>query len=284
MRGENRMARNISIFGIYKMNEDAAKAVDLLREAGFRNTDISVLFSETPGNKDLGLNKATKAPEGAATGAGSGAILGGALGWLAGIGSLAIPGVGPFIAAGPLIGLLAGLGAGGAVGGIAGALIGAGIPEYEAKRYEGRIRGGHALLSVHCDDGNWEHTAREILRKTGAEDIGASHEAPAEFDSSDRPKPREENPDRYEADFRRHFGTFYSDSGMTFEELAPFYEWGFRMANSPQYRDKNFPDIEDDVKAQYLRDHPGSDWEKVSNAVLYGWEKAGGTVSGFVII
>src|SRR5205085_2488345 len=140
----------------------------VLRNAGFRSTDISVLFPENLGNKDLAHEKSTKAPEGATTGGASGGVIGGALGWLAGIGALAIPGLGPFVAAGPIMGLLSGLGAGAAVGGIAGALVGMGIPEYEAKRYEGRVREGGILLSVHSDNSDWTKRARQILEQTGA--------------------------------------------------------------------------------------------------------------------
>jgi hypothetical protein len=164
--------------------------VDALRQAGFRSTDISVLFPDNRGTKDFAHEKNTKAPEGAATGAGSGMVIGGALGWLAGIGALAIPGLGPFIAAGPIMGLLGGMGAGGAIGGIAGALIGMGIPEYEAKRYEGRIREGGVLLSVHCDESDWIKRAKEILEATGAKDISSSGEASADYAKSDRPMPR----------------------------------------------------------------------------------------------
>src|SRR5262249_34554946 len=148
---------------------EVEEAVDALRQQGFRNTDISVLLPENEGTKDFAHKKNTKAPEGAATGAGSGAVVGGALGWLAGIGALAIPGVGPFIAAGPIVGLLAGVGVGGAVGGLVGAMIGMGMPEYEAKRYEGRLKEGGILLSVHCDSSDWAKRAKEILQQTGAE-------------------------------------------------------------------------------------------------------------------
>src|SRR5437868_273824 len=164
------MSKNIAVFGIYPSELSASEAVDKLKTAGFRNTDVSILFSENAGNKDFAHEKNTKAPEGAVAGAGSGAVLGGALGWLAGIGALAIPGLGPFIAAGPIMGLLSGVGVGGAVGGVTGALIGAGMPEYEAKRYEGRIRRGGTLLSVHCDDQEWAKTAKEVLENTGALD------------------------------------------------------------------------------------------------------------------
>src|SRR5450755_4155201 len=134
--------KNTAVFGIYPTQVSVESGVDALKTAGFRNTDISVLFPENVGSKDFAHKKNTKAPEGATAGAGTGIVLGGALGWLAGIGALAIPGLGPFIAAGPIMAALAGAGIGSAVGGLTGALIGMGIPEYEAKRYEGRIKDG----------------------------------------------------------------------------------------------------------------------------------------------
>jgi hypothetical protein len=178
---------NTAVYGIYRNRVNVEHAVDTLREQGFRNTDISVLFPENQGSKDFAVEKNTKAPEGAATGAGSGAVVGGTLGWLAGIGLLAIPGVGPFIAAGPIMGLLAGAGVGGAVGTIVGALIGMGIPEYEAKRYEGRIKEGGILLSVHCDSSDWVKRAKDLLKQTGAEDISSAGEAAADYEKTDRP-------------------------------------------------------------------------------------------------
>ena len=184
------MSKNTAVFGIYPDDRESANAVEELRKAGFRNTDISILIAENSGNKDLAHEKNTKAPEGATTGATTGAVLGGTLGWLAGIGTLAIPGLGPFIAAGPIMAMLSGLGVGGAVGGLAGAIIGAGIPEYEAKRYEGRIRNGGVLLSVHCDNSEWTKSAREILERTGAQDVSATGEAKADFGATDVPKPR----------------------------------------------------------------------------------------------
>jgi hypothetical protein len=179
--------KNIAVYGIYATRPMVENAVEELKDAGFRNTDISVLFPEGGGTKDFAVEKETKAPEGAATGAGSGAIVGGALGWLMGIGLLAIPGLGPFIAAGPIMAALAGAGAGGLVGGIAGALIGMGIPEYEANRYEGRIKEGGILLSVHADDSDWKNKGKDILERTGAEDIGYKGESGAEDDESGRP-------------------------------------------------------------------------------------------------
>src|SRR6476660_9462487 len=142
--------KNTAVFGIYATRRSVENAVDSLKIDGFRNTDISVLLPQNEGTKDFAHEKQTKAPEGAATGAGTGAVLGGTLGWLTGIGALAIPGLGPLIAAGPIMAALAGMGVGGAIGGITGALVGMGIPEYEAKRYEGVIRKGGILLSVHC--------------------------------------------------------------------------------------------------------------------------------------
>jgi hypothetical protein len=183
------MSYNIAVFGLYSSETQAAVGVDQLRVAGFRNTDASILYPENSGNKDLAHEKNTKAPEGAAAGAGTGAIVGGALGWLAGIGALAIPGLGPFIAAGPIMGLLGGLGIGGTVGGLTGALIGAGMPEYEAKRYEGRIRQGRVLLSVHCDSSEWKKSAKRILEHTGAEDVSSTGEAKADFGKSDVSRP-----------------------------------------------------------------------------------------------
>ncbi len=181
--------KNTAVFGIYQTRSGVERAVDALKTAGFLNTDISVLFPESAGTKDFAVEKGTKAPEGAATGAGSGAVVGGTLGWLAGIGALAIPGLGPFIAAGPIMAALAGAGVGGAVGGVAGALIGMGIPEYEAKRYEGRVKDGGILLSVHSDDSASTTRAKEILKNTGAEDVSSTGESKSDPDTSDRRVP-----------------------------------------------------------------------------------------------
>jgi hypothetical protein len=175
-----------SVFGIYTSYTNVENGVDGLKAAGFSNRDISVLFPESAGTKDFAVAKATKAPEGATTGAGTGAVVGGALGWLLGIGALAIPGLGPFIAAGPIMAALAGAGVGGTVGGLAGALIGMGIPEYEAKRYEGRVKDGGILLSVHSDSSDWTKRAKEILEATGAQDISSTGEAKSADPDHDR--------------------------------------------------------------------------------------------------
>jgi len=182
--------RNTAAFGIYPDQSAVSEAVAAFKRAGFRSTDISVLFPENVGTKDFAHEKHTKAPEGAVAGASTGALIGGTLGWLAGIGALAIPGLGPFIAAGPIVAILSGVGAGGAVGGFAGALIGIGIPEYEAKRYEGRIRSGGILLSVHCDNSDWTKRAREVLEQSGASEIATSGESKADFAAAEKPLPR----------------------------------------------------------------------------------------------
>jgi hypothetical protein len=165
-----------SVYGIYASRQDAEMAIDSMRNSGFLAEDISVLFPDNEGTKDIGHEKHTKAPEKATAGAAIAGIAGGALGWLAGLGVLAIPGLGAFVAAGPIMAALAGLGAGTVVGGLAGALVGMGIPEYEAKRYEGRIRNGGILLSVHCGDSIMVNRAKDMLRHTGAQDIAAGEE------------------------------------------------------------------------------------------------------------
>jgi hypothetical protein len=181
--------KKIAVYGIYPNRGSAEGAVARLQNGGFRNTDVSVLFSDDRSSKEFATEKGTKAPEGSAVGAGTGALFGGTLGWLAGIGALAIPGVGPLVAAGPIVGLLAGAGVGGAVGGITGALIGMGIPEYEAKRFEGMVKNGGVLLSVHCDSSDWVKKAKTLLEETGAKDISSAGEAKAavEMDAHDHP-------------------------------------------------------------------------------------------------
>ncbi|HEY6987109.1 MAG TPA: general stress protein [Bryobacteraceae bacterium] len=182
--------KNTAVYAIYPSRERTEETVDRLLAAGFRNEDISVLFQDNVGTKDFAHEKATKAPEGTTTGAVTGGVIGGTLGLLAGIGALAIPGIGPFIAAGPIMTTLAGVGSGGVVGGIIGALVGMGIPEYEAKRYAGRVKEGGILLSVHSDNSDWTGKAKEILRETGGEDIASAGEHAADYAKSDRPLSR----------------------------------------------------------------------------------------------
>lgn len=168
---------NIATFGIFHTRQTVDMAVESLKQGGFNTSDISVLMSDKTSTREFAHEKNTKAPEGATTGAGAGAVLGGALGWAAGIGALAIPGVGPLVAAGPIMAALAGAGIGGTVGGLSGAIIGFGIPEYEAKRYEGAVKDGGTLLSVHCSSSDRVKKAKEILKQAGAEDIASSGEA-----------------------------------------------------------------------------------------------------------
>jgi hypothetical protein len=182
------MSKNKSVLGIYSSRSAVDDAISNLKVSGFSHSDVSVLLPENLGSRELATAKETKAPEGATAGAGSGAVIGGALGWLVGIGSLAIPGLGPFIAAGPIMAALAGAGVGGAVGGVTGALVGLGIPEYEAKRYEGRLQKGGILLSVHCDTSNEIKRAKEIMERTGAEDVSSAGEASADVKPSDSAK------------------------------------------------------------------------------------------------
>jgi hypothetical protein len=181
--------KNTSVLAIFKDELAVGRAVDMLKMEGFRNTDISVLMADNRSNKDFAHEKDTKAPEGVTTGATTGAVIGGVLGWLAGIGTLAIPGVGPLIAAGPIMATLAGAGVGGATGGVLGALVGMGIPEYEAKRFEGLIKEGRALISVHCDKQEWVSKAKEVLERAGGADIASRNEESATVKGSETDKP-----------------------------------------------------------------------------------------------
>jgi hypothetical protein len=166
-----------SIVGIFANRVDAESFVTAIKTAGVPDNDISVLFPDKAGTKDFAHTNATKAPEGAAAGAGTGGVIGGALGLMAGIGALAIPGVGPLIAAGPIMAALSGAAVGAAVGGVSGALIGLGIPEYEAKMYEGKIRDGNILVAVHCADGESQKNMEKIYKEYNATDIHRVDEA-----------------------------------------------------------------------------------------------------------
>ena len=179
-------SKNVAVFGIYKTPGTAEAAVDHLLSKGFTNSAISVLMPDDESTRAFAHEKNTKAPEGTTTGVTTGGVIGGTLGLLAGIGALAIPGVGPLIAAGPIVASLAGLGVGGAVGGIVGALIGLGIPEYEAKRYEGAVKGGGTLLSVHCDTAEQIDSAKAGLKETGAQDIASSGEADSDHKAGNK--------------------------------------------------------------------------------------------------
>jgi hypothetical protein len=176
------MATDLVAYGIYPDRASFEAAIEALRAANFRNSDISVVLPDRDRTtKDLAHEINTKAPEGIATGAGGGAAVGGVLGWLVGIGAIAIPGIGPLVAAGPVVAALAGAGAAGAAGGLVGGLVGAGIPEIEAKRFAGRIREGGYLISVHCDDRHWAKRAEEILEATGGRDVVRTSEAAPDY-------------------------------------------------------------------------------------------------------
>ena len=169
-------SKNQAVFGIFSDQVEVERAVDLLIAADFPNSSISVLLPDSPSTREFAHEKHTKAPEGTTAGATVGGVVGGTLGVLAGMGALAIPGIGPLLAAGPLVAGLAGLGAGGAVGGLVGALVGMGVPEFEAKRYEGHVKGGGTLLSVHCDTADEVDRARHLLAGAGATDVSSTTE------------------------------------------------------------------------------------------------------------
>src|SRR5918992_1471033 len=176
------MAKDRAAFGIYPDRAAFDAGLDALRAEGFRASDISAVVPDRDvTTKDLAHEIHTKAPEGIAAGAGAGVAVGGVLGWLVGVGAIAIPGIGPLLAAGPIVAALAGAGAAGAAGGLVGGLIGAGMPEIEAKRYAGRIREGGYLVSVHCDDREWAKKAKDILVTTGAQHVMSTHEATADY-------------------------------------------------------------------------------------------------------
>ena len=151
--------------------------VGKLRSAGFSDNDISVLFPDKGSTRDFAHQKETKMPEGATVGASTGGVVGSTIGLLAGIGALAIPGLGPFIAAGPIMAALSGGAIGAVGGGLTGALIGLGIPEYEAKRYEGKVKQGGILISVHSESNDETSRAKDIFKEEGAHDISSTEEA-----------------------------------------------------------------------------------------------------------
>lgn len=276
--------KNTAVYGIYKSRSEAEQAVDRMLAAGFRNEDISVLMADNQGSKDFAHEKATKAPEGTTTGVVAGGAIGGTLGLLAGIGALAIPGLGPFIAAGPIMGALAGLGSGAAVGGIIGALVGMGIPEYEAKRYEGRIKEGGVLVSVHCDNSDWVKRAKDMLKQTGGEDIASAGEAGADYAKTDKPLPRESarmaagssrTAIDYDDDFRRDFETRYQTRGYSYEQYEPAYRFGSTWAQDERYRDRDWSALENDARRDWESRNQGR-WEDAKDAIRYGWDRVRG--------
>jgi len=186
-----------AIFCIATSEFQAESIVNELKVAGFSDNDISVLFPDKTGTKDFAHEQHTKAPEAAITGAGTLGVVGGALGWLAGIGALAIPGAGPFLAAGPIMAALSGAAVGAAVGGITGALIGMGIPEYEAKRYEGKIKEGNILISVHSENHEQAKRAKQLFEQAGAQDISSTSETPVKAEKAMKSETYEETWEKY---------------------------------------------------------------------------------------
>jgi hypothetical protein len=184
------MAKNVSVMGIYPDRATVSDAINVLHKTGYRATDISVLSCDNQGSKDFGLEQRTRALAGAATGAAVGAAVGAALAWLASTQNLAIPNLGPLVAAGPVLAAFAGAGAGGALGWFLGFLAGVFLPEYVAKRYAGRIRRGGILLSVHCDSGEWCDRAKRALKSTGARNISSASESAADYGTTDQPTGR----------------------------------------------------------------------------------------------
>ena len=276
-----------SVLGIAKTDEQAIRIANDLKMAGFSANDISVLYPDKHGTRDFAHEQHTKAPEGAVSGGVLGGVIGGALGWLVGIGSLAIPGVGPFIAAGPILAALSGIAAVGTAGGIVGGLIGMGIPEYEAKRYESKIREGNILISVHAEDSDEVSRAKDILKNAGAEDISYTGEESVKTDSRDmsdanfernsRTQPYQSEPySSYEPVFHEHFSSMYAQSGRQYADYEPAYRYGYSLAVDPRYRDRDWYAIEPEVRDGWTGYGGRGTWEQFKDAVKYAWDRVRG--------
>jgi hypothetical protein len=276
-----------SVFGIAQTDEQAIRIANDLKLAGFSADDISVLYPDKQGTRDFAHEQHTKAPEGAVSGGVIGGVIGGTLGWLVGIGSLAIPGVGPFIAAGPILAALGGIAAVGTAGGIVGGLIGMGIPEYEAKRYESKIREGNILISVHAENSDEISRAKDIFKNAGAEDIAYTgeesvkdnsrivSESNIERDSTARLY-QSEPYSSYEPAFREHFSSMYAQSGYQYADYEPAYRYGYSLALDPRYRDRDWYEIEPDVREGWTEYSSRGTWERFKDAVKYGWDRVRG--------
>jgi hypothetical protein len=275
-----------AVFGIAKTEPQAIRIANDLKAAGFSDNDVSVLFPDKQGTRDFAHEQHTKAPEGAVSGVVTGGIIGGALGWLVGIGSLAIPGVGPFIAAGPILAALSGVAAGGTVGGIAGALIGMGIPEYEAKRYEGKIREGNILISVHAENSDQVSRAKEIFKNAGAEDVAYTGEESVsgnEREASDKSPVRYSSTQPYGAEpyisyepvFREDFTSMYGQTGRPYTYYEPAYRYGYTLATDPRYRDREWDVIEPEARRGWT-EHGRGTWEEFKATVRRAWDRVRG--------
>jgi hypothetical protein len=274
-----------AVFGIAKTEQQAIRIANDLRAAGFSSNDISVLFPDKEGTRDFAHEQHTKAPEGAVSGAVAGGIIGGALGWLVGIGSLAIPGLGPFIAAGPILAALSGAAVVGTAGGITGALVGMGIPEYEAKRYEGKIRGGNILISVHAESSDEVSRAKKFFMDADAEDISytgeesVSDEAPEEatYEPSARPltQPYAAEPSNsyisYDPVFHEDFASTYGQTGQPYTYYEPAYRYGYMLATDPRYRDRDWDLIEPEAQRGWSERGHGT-WVEFKGAVRRAWD------------
>jgi uncharacterized protein YcfJ len=293
-----------AVFCIAKSEGVAKDIVEKLKVMGFTADDISVLFADRKGTKDFAYEQHTKAPEGATTGGVLGAGAGGVLGWLAGVGTLAIPGIGPFLAAGPIMVALAGAAIGGATGGLIGALVGMGIPEFEAKRYEGKLRGGSILISVHTEDAKERARAKDVFELAGAGDISSTTETAvpketAQRDKNVRGSVRRANlqDDRIaptidagqaavsmrghvisddDADFRAHWQSHYADSGNRYVDYAPAYGYGCELRRSWHYAGRTWDEIEPEARRDWELRYPGNAWERFKDSVRYGWERLTG--------
>jgi hypothetical protein len=274
-----------AVFGIAKTEDQAIRIANKLRSVGFSDNDISVLFPDKQGTRDFAHEQHTKAPEGAVAGGVTGGIIGGALGWLVGIGSLAIPGLGPFVAAGPILAALSGVAAGGTAGGIAGGLIGMGIPEYEAKRYEGKLREGNILISVHTENSDEVSRAKDVFKQTGAEDIAYTGEESVENDtrdssyeaSSSRPTQlyNAEPYSSYESSFRDDFTTMYGHTGRRYTDYEPAYRYGYTLATDPRYSDREWDVIEPEARRGWA-EHGRGTWDDFKDSVRRAWDRVRG--------
>jgi hypothetical protein len=274
-----------SVFGIASTEDQAIRIANDLRAAGFSENDISVLFPDKQGTRDFAHEQHTKAPEGAVSGVVTGGIIGGTLGWLVGIGSLAIPGLGPFIAAGPILAALGGVAAGGTAGGIVGALIGMGIPEYEAKRYEGQIREGNILISVHTENSKELSRAKDIFRNVGAKDIAYTGEESvngrsqdASYGAPDRPSGPSYEAEPYmfyEPIFREDFIGMYAHTGRAYVDYEPAYRYGYALATDPRYRDSEWDVVEPEARRGWAQQSHGP-WEEFRDAVRRAWDRVHG--------
>jgi len=273
-----------TIICLAKTEAQAETIVQRLKEAGIPNNDVSVLFPDKSGSRDFAHEHHTKAPEGTAIGASAGGVTGGVLGLLAGIGALAIPGVGPFIAAGPIMAALSGAAVGATIGGIAGALIGMGIPEFEAKQYEAKIKDGNILISVHTPDGDVAHRVKDIMKEAGADDITSTGEASVSDDErmtgigrrAGKRAAEAIDPTSEAAYWRENFKSRpYAGNATSFDDYAPAY--GYGVSSYAKYPGRSFDDVEADLSRDWngARGASSLQWDQARNATRDAWDRIG---------